>query len=123
MKTTITVSVKGQKLFVTNQPVIAAGGVNEVAMQFAFDDTWDGYDKTATFYRDMSKSYPCALVNDTCTIPAEVLAAKGVVFFGLVGVKNNTRRTTITASFNVSHGAYSTDNPYVIDASGNIKVN
>ena len=106
MKTTITVSVKGQKLFVTNQPVIAAGGVNETEMRFNFDESWDGNTKTAVFYRNPDEAYHCLLVDDTCTIPLEVLTTPGDVFFGVFGKKDDITRTSIVIFFPVSNGAF-----------------
>lgn len=106
MKTMTTVSVKGQKLFVTNQPVIAAGCANEATMRFIFDETWDGYTNTAVFYRNPDEAYHCLLVDDTCTIPQEVLTTPGDVFFGVFGKKDDITRTSLVIFFPVSNGAF-----------------
>ena len=106
MKTTITVSVKGQKLFVTNQPVIAAGGVNETEMRFTFDETWDGHSKTAVFYRNPDEAYHCLLVDDACAIPSEVLTTQGDVYFGVFGKKDEITRTSLVIFFPVANGAF-----------------
>ena len=79
------VSVADQVLKITEAPTIASGGVNEVKVIFSFCGKWDGFIKTAIFYRDTDNIY-CAILdeNDTCIIPWEVYAENGTFYFSVL---------------------------------------
>lgn len=95
MYTIVTARCIDQAMQLTNMPKIAAGGLNETKIQFTFCSKWDGFAKTAVFYRaNQSETYRQQLVDDACMLPAEVCADPGVVFFGVFGVFGDTRRTT-----------------------------
>lgn len=104
---TINVKITDQVLEITACPKIAASGINENSMTFTFCDLWNGYTKIAMFWRDNFNKYKVALTNDACTIPNEVLASPGKVYFGVYGTSGTVRRTSCVLSFDVCEGSYS----------------
>lgn len=113
--TTIKVSCIDQTLTYTSTPVIASGGVEEDFVQFTFCDKWDGYAKTAVFWRTGSESYFVVLdASNTVAIPSEVMQDEGVVFFGVFGVDaSGARRTSEVLTYRIYQGAvdYDTELP------------
>lgn len=104
--TLIKVDCVDQRLIPENMPVIASGGQNEDRIEFNFCSLWDGFEKTAVFYRDADKAvYHIPLVNDACVIPHEVLADAGWMYFGVFGVLGDARRTSGIAKYRVEQGA------------------
>ena len=104
--TEIQVKCVEQTLKVVNAPIIASGGIEEVTMQFEFCSKWDGFTKTAVFYRDSKEVYNVLLVDDKCKIPNEVLADKGRFYFGVFGVNGVIRFTTEVLKYDVIQGSY-----------------
>lgn len=101
----IEVKVTDQVLKVTSAPTLASGGVNETTIKFTFCEKWDGYLKTAVFYRDPEVCYNALLdENDTCVLPWEVYAEPGTFYFSVFGNKDSIRRTSATAKYKVSSG-------------------
>lgn len=104
-KTRIMVDCVDQRLVVTNDPLVASGGRNEDEIAFSFCPLWEGFGKTAVFYRTIEDVYNSPIVDDRCVIPAEVLAEKGVIYFGVFGVNDDTTRTSEVIKYNVVQGA------------------
>lgn len=105
-KSWIKISCKDQVLKITEAPVVAAGGLNEVYIEFTFCQKWDGFAKTATFYRDEEEAYYAVLdENDTCIVPWEVCFESGTFYIGVFGVKDEIRRTTNVVKYKVRKGA------------------
>lgn len=95
-----------QTLTFVNAPVIASGGVIEDRVVFDFCPLWNGYVKTAVFYRDKTEVYYKLLeADDSCDIPAEVLTSSGIVYIGVFGVKDESRRTSELLAYSISEGA------------------
>lgn len=104
--TRIKVQVVDQTMQLTSLPALASGGVNENLVEFTFCPLWDGLGKTAVFYRDPSKVYHVVLANDnTCTVPAEVAAEAGAVYFGVFGAKGDQVRTSEVLTLTFEQGA------------------
>ena len=102
----IHVSCKDQLLKITKAPVVASGGLNEVSVVFDFCEKWDGFVKTALFYRDAENVYYAVLDdNDTCVVPWEVCYEDGYFFFSVFGEKGDTRRTSTKTRYRVVEGA------------------
>lgn len=102
----IYVSCKDQLLKITKAPVVASGGLNEVSVVFDFCEKWDGFVKTALFYRDAENVYYAVLDdNDTCVVPWEVCYEDGYFFFSVFGEKGDTRRTSTKTRYRVVEGA------------------
>ena len=101
----IHVSCNDQVLKLTQSPILASGGVNETKVVFAFCEKWNGFVKTAIFYRDTEKVYYAVLdENDTCILPWEVYAEDGTFFLSVFGEKDNTRRTASVVRYKVGKG-------------------
>lgn len=106
--TTIKVSVIGQQVAVVQRPVIAAGDKNSVIVHADFDAEWKKYSKTAVFYQDEDHVYRALMdENDDCVVPWEVLATDGTMYLGIMGVKEDARKTTEVARYIIKKGAWS----------------
>ena len=55
--TLIKVDCVDQRLLISTAPVLASGGINEDVVEFHFCHLWDGFAKTAIFYRDEKNIY------------------------------------------------------------------
>lgn len=101
----IKVRCTDQVLKIMEAPVVASGGKNEVKVEFDFCEKWDGYAKTAIFYRDINDPYYAILNNkDTCVVPWEVCYEDGNFYFTVFGNKGDTRRTSTTVKYKVKKG-------------------
>jgi lysophospholipase L1-like esterase len=106
-KTIITAHIIDQAVQLANMPLLASGSENVLQIRCDFCNLWEGYGKTAVFYRDKGKVYHIPLVGDVATVPWEVLTDEGHFYFGIMGVADNTR-TTEVVRLNVSEGAITT---------------
>lgn len=83
----IRATVNGQRLIVTEAPKLASGGKGTNRAAFEFDESWDGFTRTAVFYRKATNKYKMPLgTDDICDVPPEVTDKKGRMFFGVFGV-------------------------------------
>lgn len=108
MKTNIQIQCIDQVLTITNEPIVASGGVNEDTVTFDFCPLWDGLVKTATFYTDKEPEdiYEVVLSEDSCVIPHEVLSDEGVLNIGVRGMSDDVViRTTATIKYKIIKGA------------------
>lgn len=107
---TINVRCTDQVLAIINSPVIASGGVNENHIQFNFCSLWDGFAKTAVFYRNKEKVY-YSLVdeNNTCVVPKEVTETDGKMYFGVFGASDDIVRTSEILVYTIKEGAITSD--------------
>lgn len=106
MKTILNVECMDQELIVTNSPVIASGGVHENFIAFNFCEKWDGFGKTAVFYRnENNKYYSVVDVDGMCEIPHEVTANEGTMYFGVFGELNGITKTSNILKYKVKQGA------------------
>lgn len=105
---------ENQKLEWAKDPVeLYAGNVNIDSIKFQFCQLWDGFIKTAVFYReDMSEAIHVVLDDtNTCTIPPEVSQTNGLVYVGVFGVKDECRRTTAVKSWYLKEGIITEGKP------------
>lgn len=103
----ININCIDQSLFCENRPPIASGGVKETSVKFTFCERWDGFEKTAVFYRDKDDVYTVMLnANDMCLIPKEVIAEHGFIHIGVYGIKDDCRRTSNILSYKLREGAF-----------------
>ena len=106
----IRASVTDQVLKITEAPVVASGGQNEVKITFTFCEKWDGCVKTAIFYRDEDNAFHCILDEEnTCVVPWEVCYENGTFYIGVFGDRDNTRRTSTVIRYRVKKGAITED--------------
>lgn len=104
-KTILKVGCIDQRLILIADPEIASGGQNEDVVEFEFCSLWDGYGKTAVFYRTEDEVYRVYVEGDRCIIPHEVLRDEGVMYFGVFGVKGDTTRTSEVIRYRLVKGA------------------
>jgi len=95
-----------QVLTFENTPVITSGDVNYDTIMFDFCSRWDGYTKTAIFYRSEDEVYYQLLDEaNTCNIPNEVLTEKGDVYIGVFGTSGDTTLTSQVLKYKITKGA------------------
>lgn len=107
----IKVRCTDQVLAYENTPVIASGGLDENFVAFTFCSQWDGYEKTAVFWRSEDEVYHQVLdESDTCPLPPEVTMDDGIIWLGAFGVDATGRqRTSEVLSYRIVKGAITTD--------------
>lgn len=107
---TIKLRCTDQVLTFENTPVIASGGLEEDFIEFDFCSQWDGFERTAVFWRTEAEVYHVILdENDSCQVPPEVTADDGTIFFGVFGVDPAGRqRTTEVLTYLIVKGAITT---------------
>lgn len=93
-----------------NTPVISSGNVNYDTITFEFCSKWDGFTKTAIFYRTKDEVYYQILdESNTCNIPNEVLGEKGVIYIGVFGSSGDTTITSQVLKYRIDEGAITED--------------
>lgn len=107
---TIQIKCVDQTLTLTNTPIIASGGTAEDYVQFDFCPLWDGYIRTAVFWRTPTEARTVILDSeDKALIPPEILTTEGVIYIGAFGTNGTTRRTSEVVRYKVVQGAVSED--------------
>lgn len=107
---TIHLATDGQRLIKVECPKIASGDKNVDYLRVDWCPSWDGFSKTAVFYRNENDVYYAVIDADgECVIPWEVLQAEGVLYLGIFGVKDDARKTSEVISYKIDKGAI-TDN-------------
>lgn len=104
---TIQVNCVDQVLSLTGTPTIASGGILEDYVSFKFCSQWDGFYKTAVFWRSPEGLAYHVVLDSTnkCLIPAEVLEEDGTVYFGVYGVNDaGVRRTSNVLRYTIELG-------------------
>jgi hypothetical protein len=95
--TKITARIVDQTLQLSNVPLLASGGVEEIQITCKFCPLWDGYGKAAVFFRKNGPVFTLPLVDDAVVVPWEVLTEAGDFYFGIMGTAANTRTTEVVA--------------------------
>lgn len=104
----IEIVLEKQLLTIQNREVISSGDVNYDACRFEFDESWDGYIKTAVFYQEKQKVYYAVLDNeDKCYIPAPAIVKASPLYIGVFGVMGNKILTSAMDSISIVEGAIS----------------
>lgn len=94
MNKNMSFSVSGQRIELTDAAMLVAGTVNEYTARFTFDESWDGYQRTAVFScGDISREQ--LLTDDACRVPWEVLLPGAYLKVGVYGIKDGSRLPTI----------------------------
>lgn len=88
-------TVTGQRLVSDNCDLYVSRSVDIYEAVFAFDESWDGFSKTAVFQTNSETAIEVVLVDDACTIPHEVLAVSGQMRIGVYGVKDEMVMPTV----------------------------
>lgn len=92
------IKVVNQRLYL-EPPETAEGTREYLKAEFSFSEEWDGMTKTAFFRGADGENHPKLLEDDTCTVPAEALAAPGRVGVSVSGTRGETIITTDIKSF------------------------
>lgn len=90
--------VIGQMIAFTERETLVSGTVNKYRAEFVFDDSWDGYTKTAVFRADSFghiTSREVLLAGDTCQVPHECLIAGALLRVGVYGISGDITTPTI----------------------------
>lgn len=101
---TIKVKAVDQNIVFTDLPRIYSGDVNTDIMVFDFDEVWDGFLKTAVFYRDIEKPYFQVMEDTECVVPHEVMTEAGKFYVGVVGVKGDKVITSEVIGYDIGQG-------------------
>lgn len=102
----IQIKCDDQALSFASMPEIYSGDVNHDTVTFNFSDTWSGFAKTCVFYQSKDDVYYQLLdSNNSCVIPAEVLAKQGKLYIGVFGTKGDTVITSAVVSYTIGEGA------------------
>lgn len=104
----IEIILEKQLLTIQNREVISSGDVNYDSCRFEFDESWEGYIKTAVFYQEKQKVYYAVLDNeDKCYIPAPAIVKASPLYIGVFGVLGNKILTSSMDSISIVEGAVS----------------
>ena len=90
--------VIGQMIAFTERETLVSGTINKYRAEFVFDDSWDGYTKTAVFRADSFghiTSREVLLADDACQVPHECLIAGALLRVGVYGISGDITTPTI----------------------------
>ena len=100
-----------QLLTIQNREIISSGDSNYDTCIFTFDETWEGFTKTAVFYQDKTNVQYAVLDRDNaCTIPAAAMAREGRMYIGIFGIKDTAVITSTLETIEIAQGAISGGN-------------
>lgn len=91
-------TVTESEIEVTEKALLTAGSAGVYTAQFAFDEAWDGFAKTAVFASSGGKGarFEQPLPETACcTVPWEVLEQPGYLFVSVYGVQGDRRRVSV----------------------------
>ena len=101
----IKLSVEGNRLKITEDCITTGGSVNYDTCQFTFDETWDGFAKTAVFSVGGADNYRVTLEDDACTIPYPCIEKEGILQIGVFGIsEEDVIITTNSVAHHVEEG-------------------
>lgn len=104
----IEIVLEKQLLTIQNREVISSGDVNYDSCRFEFDESWEGYIKTAVFYQEKQKVYYAVLdKKDMCFIPAPAIAKASPLYIGVFGALGSKILTSSMDSIPIVEGAIS----------------
>lgn len=104
--TTIHVRTNDQVLTAAVFPKIAPNNYNTVRLLVEFDESWDGYGKSALFHTSKNPTiYEKVLSSDNiCIIPPEVLLEAGHLIISIKGAKADGVKRSTELKFKISDG-------------------
>ena len=83
----ITVTVNKRSIRAQINTTLTTGSIGSIQCSFSFDEEWANLTKTAIFKGSDGNVYPLLLLEDTCSVPNEVLAAGTYFNFGVMGTR------------------------------------
>lgn len=96
--TTIHAVTNDHVLAATILPQVACNNQNTVRLHVEFDDSWNGYAKSAVFHTETNPT-PFEVIfsaENNCIIPPEVLARAGKLYIGVKGIGANSAEIKAT---------------------------
>ncbi|RGD86701.1 hypothetical protein [Thomasclavelia ramosa] len=102
--TTIKLKVIDENIEFTSSPPVYSGDVNTIETQFEFGENWEGFTKSAVFYREIDKPYMQVLKDDACLIPHEVMRTQGRIYVGVFGVLDDKVKTSEVVFYDIGTG-------------------
>ena len=107
----ITIQTDGQRLLYRDAPLVAAQGVKEDYVAFEFDSSWDGFAKTALFYKEAETdnvytSVVSSISGNRALVPWEVTDEEGTIYIGVYGVKDDIILTSEVLPYTIKKGVY-----------------
>lgn len=84
---------------------LASGGAGTARARFSFDGAWEGYAKTAVFFRDAQRPVRIPLERDEAPIPDALLAEPGLLYAGVFGTREGKTATSALTAVEVLRGA------------------
>lgn len=88
-------AVNKQIISITESALTVSNSVGIYYATFTFDDTWDGWDKTAVFQLDDETPIEVIIENGQVEIPHEVLVDKGHLTIGVYGTQDEKVMPTL----------------------------
>lgn len=117
---TINAAVNGEKITLTDIPVLASGTVGTCEIAYTFDAAWAGFGKIALFWDEAGECYAQQVTNDRAVVPWEVLINRGTLIFGVYGLNGNKRLVTAKTTYTIADGAWSSVAEEAAEASPDI---
>lgn len=107
--TKISVVLNDQILVAAEKVKIASGDIESVFLSVEFDPTWDEFINRTVSFHTSHNSAPTEvlLINNQCTVPAEMLEKAGTMYVGVIGAKadGSAVKTSSITSFKIIQGA------------------
>lgn len=105
-------SVKNRYLSVKPAVNITTGSIGSIQCSFAFDEEWDGLQKTAIFKASDGQTYPVLIADGTCTVPNEAIADGCYITMGVMGTRDgNVVVATEWKNGDLNTGCYTAISP------------
>lgn len=86
--------VDGQNISVPDRFLVVSGSVGIYYCDFVFDESWDGWDKTAVF-EGSGETIDSIVVDGKAQVPWETLVDNGLMRVGVYGTQNEKRMPTV----------------------------
>lgn len=86
--------VDGQNISVPDRFLVVSGSVGIYYCDFEFDESWDGWDKTAVF-EGSGETIDSIVVDGKAQVPWETLVDNGLMRVGVYGTQNEKRMPTV----------------------------
>ena len=105
--TTIFSQVTDLVLVAQTYPTVTSGNKNTVRLHVKFDAEWDGYAKSALFFKegDVTPLERVLSSDGYCTLPPEILGKAGYIYIGVKGEKGADTKNSGRIRYKIVPGA------------------
>ena len=98
------IKVRVKNRIITCKKELVEDNVDTFSLVFDFDSMWEGYTKRITFFNDgieEHSSNPIEIpLEDSCTVPWEVIQSPGNLYLSIKGTKQDTNEVILTQLMN-----------------------